>query len=138
MKTKLNFKQIIIAGAIASLASVIVNAILFFIFHAAGILTDDIMIQPNQPLTVVPIIISSILPSLIGSCIFFLFEKFGKNGFKTFSIVAVILLVLSFGNPFFGIPHVTVAYAIVLNVMHIVVAFSLLYFLKRAKNQVSI
>jgi len=82
MKAKLNFKQIIIAGAIASLASVIVNAILFFIFHAAGILTDDIMIQPNQPLTVVPIIISSILPTLVGSCIFFLFENLVKTDLK--------------------------------------------------------
>jgi hypothetical protein len=134
MKTKLNFKQIIIAGAIASLVSVVVNTILFFIFHAAGILTDDIFIQPNQPLTVVPIIISSVLPTLIGASIFFLFEKFGKNGLKAFSITALILLVLSFGNPFFGIPNVTVAYAIALNVMHVVVALSLLYFLRRTKT----
>ena len=99
-----------------------------------SVLTDDIMVQPNQPLNVVAIIMSSIIPTLIGACIFFLFEKFGKNGFKTFSIVAIILLVLSFGNPFFGIPHVTIAYGVILDVMHIVVALSLLYFIKRAKK----
>lgn len=134
MNTKLSFKQIIIAGAIAAGVAVVFNAILFFIFHAAGVLTDDIMVQPNQPLNVIAIIMSSIIPTLIGACIFFLFEKFGKNGFKTFSIVAIILLVLSFGNPFFGIPNVTIAYGVVLDIMHIVVALSLLYFIKRAKK----
>ncbi|MBI3235805.1 MAG: hypothetical protein HYZ42_17505, partial [Bacteroidetes bacterium] len=50
MSTKLNFKQIITAGAIASGASLIINAILFFIFHALAIITDDIVLQPNQPI----------------------------------------------------------------------------------------
>ena len=134
MNTKLSFKQIIIAGAIAAGLSVIINAILFFIFQSAGVLTDDIMVQPNQPLTIVAIIMSSIIPTLIGACVFFLFEKFGKNGYKTFSIFSIILLVLTFANPFFGIPNVTIAYAVVLDVMHVVVAVSLLYFIKRAKK----
>ena len=134
MNTKLNFKQIITAGALAAGASVVINAILFFIFKAAGVFTDDIFIQPNQPLTIVPIIISSILPSLIAACVFFLFEKYSSNGFKIFSIVAIVLMVLSFANPFMGIQGVTVAYGVVLDVMHVVVALSLLYFIKRAKK----
>lgn len=134
MNTKLSFKQIITAGAIAAGVSVVINAILFFIFKAAGVITDDIFIQPNQPLTIVPIIISSILPTLVGACIFFLFEKYSKNGFKVFSIIALVLMILSFVNPFMGIPNITVAYGIVLNVMHVVVALSLLYFIKRVKK----
>jgi hypothetical protein len=133
MNTKLSFKQIFIAGLIAAGASAVINAILFFIFHAAGILTDNIMVQPNQPLTVAPVVISSILPTLIGACIFFPFEKYGRNGFKTFSIIAMILLVLSFVFPFLGIPNITIAYGIILVIMHIVVVLSLLYFIKRAK-----
>ncbi len=134
MNTKLTFKQSVSAGAIAGVASLVINAVLFFVFHAAGILTDDIMIQPNQPLTIVPVIFSSVMPSIVGSCVFFLFEKFAKNGYKGFTILSIILLVLSFINPFMGIPNVTVGYAIVLNVMHVVVAVSLLYFIKRAKK----
>jgi hypothetical protein len=134
MNTKLNFKQIITAGVMAAGASLVINAILFFIFKAAGVITDDIFVQPNQPLTIVPVIISSILPSLVGACIFFLFEKYSKNGFKVFSIVALVLMVLSFVNPFMGIPGITVAYGIVLDVMHVVVALALLYFIKRAKK----
>ncbi|MFM1999594.1 MAG: hypothetical protein RL204_1541 [Bacteroidota bacterium] len=134
MNTKLTFKQSITAGAIAAAASVVINAVLFFIFHAAGILTDDIMIQPNQPLTIVPVIISSILPSIVGACVFFLFEKYATNGYKGFTILSIILLVLSFANPFVGIPNVTMGYGVVLNVMHVVVAVALLYFIKRAKK----
>jgi hypothetical protein len=134
MNTKLSFKQIITAGAIAAGCSMVINAILFFIFHSAGVLSDTIFIQPEQPLTVVPVIIASILPSLVGASIYFLFEKYSSNGFKVFSIIAILLLILSFTNPFMGIPGVTMAYGIVLNVMHVVVAASLLFFLKRAKK----
>lgn len=134
MNSKLSFKQIIIAGAIAAGCSAVINALLFFTFHAAGVLSDTILIQPGQPLTVVPIIMASILPSVIGASIFFLFEKYSANGFKIFSVISIVLLLLSFANPFMGIPKVTIGYGIVLNVMHVVVAFSLLFFLKRSKK----
>ncbi len=134
MNTKLNFKQIITAGAMAAAVSVIMNAILYFIFRGAGVFTDALLIQPNQPLTLVPIIISSILPSLIGASVFFLFEKYMNNGFKVFSIVALVLMVLSFANPFMGIPGISVAAGIALNIMHVVVALSLLFFIKSAKK----
>lgn len=134
METKLTFKQSILAGLTAAGVAAVINSILFFIFHAAGIITDDIFMQPNQPMTVVPIIMSSIIPTLIGSMVFFLFEKYSSNGFKIFSIVAIILLVLSFMNPFMGIPNVTIPYGIALDFMHVVVAGSLLYFIRKAKQ----
>jgi hypothetical protein len=127
------------AGVMAAGVATGLNALLFFIFKALGIIVDTIFIQPNQPLTVVPIIISSILPSLIASLVFFLLEKFTKNGFKIFRIIALVLMVLSFINPFMGIPNVTLAYALVLNLMHLVVAGAVLYFLGKAvKKQISV
>lgn len=129
MTTKLNFKQAFTAGLMAAGIATVVNAILFLVFHSAGIIVDTIFIQPNQPMTIVPIIISSIVPTLIATLVFFLLEKFTKNGFKIFRIVAIILLVLSFVNPFMGIQGVTVGYAIVLNLMHVIVVGALLYFI---------
>ena len=41
-------------------------------------------------------------------------------------------MVLSFINPFMGMPNVTLAYALVLNLMHLVVAGAVLYFLGKA------
>lgn len=136
MKTKINFKQALMAGAMASLTAVVINAVLFLIFQAAGVIVDTIFIQPNQPLTIIPIIISSILPTMVASVVFFLIEKFTNNGFKIFRLVSIILLILSFMNPFMGIPEVTVGYAMVLNLMHVVVAGSILYFVnKRVQSE---
>lgn len=132
MKAKLSFKQSIIAWAIAAGAGAVVNAVIFLIFHAAGVITDDIMVQPNQPLSVGPVIFASILPTFFGILVFFLFERVTNNGFKIFAIISIILLLLSFVNPFMGIPGVTVAYALVLDFMHIVVVGFLLFFLNRS------
>jgi hypothetical protein len=129
MREKLTFKSIFSAGFKAGVVSIVINAILFYVFHAAGVFTDDIMIQPGQPLTIVPVVISSLMPSLIGACIYFLFDKYSNNGWRNFRILALVLFVVTLANPFMGIPGVTVGFATVLDVMHVVVAGSLVYFL---------
>ena len=98
METKLSFKQSITAGLMAAGVAVVLNTILFYVLHAAGVFVDTIFLQPNQPLTIVPIIISSIAPTLIASMVFFLIEKYSDNGFKIFRIVSIVLLLLSFVN----------------------------------------
>lgn len=137
MNTKVNFKQSILAALKASLVAAAINAVLFFIFHALGLITDDIFVQPGQVMTVVPVLISSIVPTLIAGIVFFVIEKYTKQGLKIFSIISVILLLLSFMNPFLAIQGVTIAYGISLNFMHIVVVAALLYFLKSAKSSVN-
>jgi hypothetical protein len=134
MQTKLNIKSSLKAGLMAAIAAAIINVILFFIFHALGVITDDILVQPDQPLTFIPVIISSILPTLFASFVFFLIEKYSRNGFKSFRVVAIVLLLLSFMNPFMGIKGITIEYALALNLMHIVVVASLLFFIKREKQ----
>ena len=134
MTKKLNFKQVMMAGLSAAAVSAIINAILFFIFKAIGWITDDILVQPNQSLTVVPVIISSIVPALIAALVFFLFEKYTMNGYRNFSIVTIILMLLSLAVPFNGIPNVTTKYSLALGSMHIVVPLVLLYFINRSKK----
>ena len=134
MKTKINFKQSILAGLWAAITAAIINAVLFYIFHAAGIISDSIYIMPETSLGVMPIIISSIVPTLIASMVFFLIEKFTKNGFKIFAGISVLLLALSFIRPFTGIPGVTVGYALVLNLMHIAVVLALLYYIGKTNK----
>jgi hypothetical protein len=128
MTEKLQFKSIFMTGLKAGVVSIALNAILFYVFHAAGVLTDDILID-GQSLTILPVVISSMLPSLIGAFVYFLFEKFSKKGWRNFRILALILFVVTLANPFMGIPGVTVGYAVVLDVMHVVVAGVLIYFL---------
>jgi len=135
MITKLSFKKSITAGALAAVAAAAVNVLLFFVFKAAGVFVDTIFLQPNQPLTVLAVLISSIVPTLIASVVFFLIEKFTNKGLKIFTIVSVVLLLLSFMNPFMGIPNVTTSFALGLNLMHVVVVLALLIFIGRAHKQ---
>lgn len=127
--SKPTFLAALKAGAIAGGIAAVINAVIFFIAHAAGVITDDIYVQPETPLTIAPVLISSIMPLLLGSAVFFLFAKYTEKGFRNFSILAVVLLVLSFGGPF-SIPEVTIPYAVVLNVMHVVAVAALLNRLK--------
>ena len=134
MTTKLNFKKSITAGLLAGVASAVVNTILFFIFKSMGAITDDIMIQPNQSLTVVPVLMSSILPLIVGSTIFFILEKYSNNGFKIFSIVAIVFAALSMYGPF-TIPNATTGYSLALCALHIAPVIFILYFIKGAKQK---
>ncbi|HEY1045801.1 MAG TPA: DUF6069 family protein [Bacteroidia bacterium] len=135
MIKKLNLKQSIIAAITAAVVAAAVNAILFLILHAVGVFTDDIMIQAQTPLSIAPVLMSSIMPLIIAGILFFILERYTQNGYKIFSIISIIFLLLSFINPFALIPGVTIGYGIGLNVMHIVAAASILYFIKRAKSK---
>ncbi len=70
---KSTFKTIITAAALAGIVSVVINSVLYFIFHAAGVITDNVYVQENQPLTLLPVIFSSIVPSLLAGVVFFYF-----------------------------------------------------------------
>ena len=129
MTDKLSFKESLMAGLWAAITASVINAILFFIYDAAGVITNTIFVQPGKPLSIINVIFTSIIPTLIAGIVFFLFEKYTKKGFKIFTIVSIPLLILSFLNPFVGIPGVPVAYALALCTMHVIVAASLLYFI---------
>jgi hypothetical protein len=134
MTSKLSFKQSLIAGLLAGIAAAVINTILFLVFHATGVISDNIYVKPGQPMTIVPVVMASIIPSLVAGMIFFVFEKFTNDRFKIFAIVATVLMALSLFSPFTVIPGVTIAYALALCIMHIVVTACVLYFIYRAKQ----
>jgi Family of unknown function (DUF6069) len=134
MTLKLNLKQSFVAGLLAGVTAGVINAALFLIFHSAGVISDSIYPQPNEPMTIVSVIMASFVPAIIASLVFFLFEKFTNKGFKIFVIISLILMLLSLYSPFAVIPGVTTGYSMVLCVMHIVVALSILFFIRRAKR----
>jgi hypothetical protein len=131
---KPSLKQIMTAALAAGSTAACINSVLFFLFRALSIITADVFVQANQPLTVVPVLLFSIVPSLVAGVVFYLLCRYTPNGFRIFSIVAIVLLLLSFANPFMGIPGIPVAMGLALNFMHIVVAASLLYFFKQTRT----
>ena len=136
MRPKLTFRQSITAGLIAGLVAAVVNAGLFFAFHATGVLHDGVYVQPpRQPLTLVPVLMASLVPSLIGSLVFFLLERFTNRGYRLFSILALVLAVLSLISPFTVPVNGTLGYALVLCAMHLVVALVLVYVIGQRVKQ---
>ncbi len=131
---KPSFKTIIRLAALAGVTSALINAVLFFLFNALGIISNTVFVQENQPLTVIPVLIASLLPSLLAGVVFFLLCRYTYKGYRVFSIAAIVLLLLSFSNPFIGIPGIPIGMAIALILMHIVVVGSLLYFFRRIKG----
>ena len=132
---KPSFKKIIAAAALAGIISAIVNSMLYSIFHAAGVISNEVYVQEHQPLTLLPVIFSSIVPSLLAGLVFYLFCRYSKDAYRYFSILAIILLIVSFANPFMAINDIPLAMGIALNVLHIVVVASLLYSFKHIKAE---
>ncbi|MCU0391829.1 MAG: DUF6069 family protein [Thermoflexibacter sp.] len=127
-----DYTKIALGGAKGIVVAVVVNAILFFIFSSLGVISEQILIQPaNQPITIVPVVMASIVPSILATLFFMALVKFTKQPVKIFGIIALVLVVLSFASPF-SIPTVTIAMAVVLNFMHAVVAGAIYWGLSKS------
>ena len=134
MNQKITFKQAMTTGLFIAGTSILLNIIIYYVFKAAGVITDTIFIQPNQPLAATPVIISSTLTSIMAPIVFFLFDKYSANGFRNFSILASVLVLFSFISPFKAIPDVTTGFALVLNLMHLVVFGASMFYIYRANK----
>lgn len=122
---KTSFSKIMLSSLIAGGISIVLNGIIFFAGKAAGAFPETVLLQEGgSPLTILPVIISSLVPSLIAGLVMGLINRFSTKPFKVFAIISIILLPLSFINPFM-IPNAPLMMAILLNLMHIVVAGNL-------------
>lgn len=130
--TKIASKKLLTVAPITAIAAAVINAVLFFIGKATGLLSDAVLIQPaNEPISLIPVIISSIIPTLLSGGVLALLNRFVSAPLRVFNIIAVVLLVLSFINPFAAIPNVPIGMGVWLNVMHVVVAGAVVYAFNR-------
>lgn len=129
--SSITLKSSLIKGLLAGAASSIINSIFYYAFKNLGAINDVVQIKPETPLGVHHAIISSIVSSIIAGLVFFLISLFARDAFRIFQRLSLIILVFSFLNPFLFIPDVPVGYAISLNIMHIVVAASVIYVMKK-------
>lgn len=129
--TKTTFGKILLYSLIAGATAAVINSILFFIGKALGAFPETLLI-PNQgqPFTVLPFIFSSILPSLVAGLVMGIINHFSKSPKKIFNIIAIVLVLLSFYSPF-TVPGISIMAIIFFNIMHLVVAASLMFFYKK-------
>lgn len=129
---KIVAKKLLWAAPLAGAIAAVINTVLFFIGTSSGLIDSSILIPgANAPLTVVPVIASSIIPSIVAGLVLAGLNYFLNKPWRVFTIVAGVLLVLTFANPFMGIPGIPLGMGIWLNVMHVMVAGSVLYCFNR-------
>ena len=63
---------------LTGLAAAAINAVIFFIARSLGFIPEAVLVN-GQPLTVVSVIVSSILPVLVAAGVFALLGRFTKN-----------------------------------------------------------
>jgi hypothetical protein len=128
MNQKVKLSKVLTYALIAALVSAIFNAVLFYIGVGIGFMDSTIVVPgANQPITIVPVVISSIIPTIISALVLLGFNLFLNKPLKVFNILALVLLVLSFVNPFLAIPNIPIMMGVWLNLMHVVVAGVVVY-----------
>lgn len=131
MSTTVPLSKILIEGAKAIGIATIINVVLFFVLFAAKMIDPHVGVGPKQEsLTIVPVVISTVMFSVVGLLIFLALVRFTANPVKIFTWVCIIGFVVTLGNPFFaGLPTTM---GIALDLLHIAPAYLLWRFLTRA------
>jgi hypothetical protein len=127
-----SFQQSFTAAALAAAASAAINTALYFLGKALGFMSDAVLV-PNQsePITLAPVVISSIAPSLLAGVIFALLHRFTAQPARIFTILTVVVVALSFASPFMVIPNIPLGMGVWLNLMHIVVGGAAIFAFRR-------
>ena len=127
-----------LAAGKAAFASALTNAVLFIAGRSTGVITDKItMAGTNQPVSLPAVVITSVVAVAGATLVYVLLLQISKHPKTIFNVLAFILLLLSFFTPF-TLPSVPISMALLLNVMHVVVAFCVVYFLQTTRRVASL
>jgi uncharacterized membrane protein HdeD (DUF308 family) len=123
---KINAASLLKVAPLAAAASAAINAVLYFIGEATGLMDKSFGVPGSdgsiQAITLLPVLMSSIIPTLIAAAVLALINRFSNNPLRIYGIVTIVLFVVTLGNPFLSIPNVPLGMAIWLDLMHVVVA----------------
>lgn len=130
-----NSRKLLSLVPLAGLIAAVINAVLFYIGTATGAIPNNVIIpDAGQPLTIVPVLVASFVPVIVGGLLLALLNRFTKQPFRIFSIIAVIVLALSFFSPF-SIPGAPISMIVILELMHVVVVSVVLTTFSRSSSR---
>ncbi|MFN5629802.1 MAG: DUF6069 family protein [Bacteroidota bacterium] len=117
----------------AILFSILLNTGLYFMGTSTGWLNPNyILPNASAALTIMPVLLASVLPLLIGVLLFLVLAKLLKNPAKIFWVICILFLAVSMAGPF-TLEGADISYKLILCLMHITPAVSLPYFLGKIK-----
>ncbi|MEM1003357.1 MAG: DUF6069 family protein [Bacteroidota bacterium] len=112
----------------AMITSVVINTALYFTGTTMGIISLDVPVTPDgQVFSLPPVIVASIIPIILAVLIFWAMSLWMTFYKRWFLVLASVLLVVSFLSPF-SVPQIPFGMALLLNLMHVIVAGSVMYF----------
>jgi hypothetical protein len=115
------FKRLLWATPLAAVAATVGNAIVYFVASALGAMPQDFVVQDSGPITVTPVVLSSLIGTAGAAVIFTIVALLSRWPIRTFRIVAAVVLVLSFATPL-TIPGAPLSMILTLGLMHVVAA----------------
>ena len=127
----LNTQKLLTVAAIAGGVGAFINLIVFFVLPALFNVTLRVPLQgPGSELAPLPfflVIMASVMPAFVGAGVFWALTKFTARPVGIFRVIALVIGGFSLIMPFsMGIGTTE---AIILDVMHIVVAVVVTYFI---------
>jgi hypothetical protein len=125
---RVDYSKLWWVALVAGAAAAAVNAVIYFITSTLGAFPPTLITPAGQPLTVVPVIVSSVVGIVGGAIVYAIFGRVFKRPVGIFRIVALVVLVLSFTSPL-SIPGASTLDIIALEIMHVVAGASAIWFL---------
>jgi hypothetical protein len=116
---------------------VAINLAIFYISKSQGWISDDFLVNSPtgpKPVDALSVIFVSAVSCLVGGVLYWVLSNYVPKGTIIFWLIALVYLFYSYFNPAKYITNCPVSMEIALNVMHNVVASTLLFFLTGRKE----
>ncbi|MFC5380449.1 DUF6069 family protein [Aquipuribacter nitratireducens] len=131
-------RRLWVRGLLAALAAVVVNVVLFLVAGAAGleVLVPDPAAADGSsaPLVVGAVAVASVVGVVAATVGRWVHLRFTRWPEAVFTVGVLVLLVLSFAQPFLVAVDASTAARLLLCLMHVVVAAAVLLFLGRRET----
>jgi hypothetical protein len=115
-------RRLLWAGPLAAILAAVANAVVYFVAYRLGAMPRDVAVQGSGSITLEPVVFASVIGAVGATIVFAIVALLARRRpIRTFSVVAAVVLVLSFYTPF-TIPGAPVAMVATLLLMHVVAA----------------
>ena len=115
------YGRLLWVGPLAGMAAAAVNVLVYFGASALGAIPEGFVVSGRTPVTLVPVVISSFVPAVLGAGLLALLGRFAGRPVRTFRIIAGVAVLSSFATPI-TLPGAPVAMMAALILMHVVAA----------------
>ena len=120
-------------GLIVIVVATVINAVIYFVGAALGWMPDTVLTPMGLPVTIVPVVASTVVALVVATIVYSLLNRFTGNPNRWFTIIAVVVLVVSFVS-LLTLPGAPTMMIVVLEAMHLVAGVAAIYFLRRSQG----